>query len=46
MKCLSSNIMSGYGNLTYLKVTLKEIKLIKELFVMQVEQGDEVFIPA
>lgn len=45
VKSMTSNIFSGYGNLTYIKITLKEIKLIKEIFVMQLEQGDEVFIP-
>jgi len=37
MKSITSNIFTGYGNLTYIKITLREIKLVKEIFVMQVE---------
>ena len=31
--------------MTYVKITLQEIKLSKELFVLGVEKQDEVFIP-
>lgn len=45
MKSMLGNILTGYGNLTYIKITLKEIKLTKQLFVMQIAQGEEVYIP-
>lgn len=39
------NALTGYGNLTYIKITLQEIKLTKELFALCVEKQEEVFIP-
>lgn len=45
VKGFANHAFTGYGNMTYIKITLKEIKLSKELFVLQVQQGEEVFIP-
>ena len=36
----------GYGQCTYLEICLKEIQLVKELFVLDLEQGHEVMIPS
>lgn len=38
-------LLTGYKNLTYIKLTLKEIQLAKKLFVHNIELGDEVIIP-
>ena len=45
IKALARNVFTGYGNMTYIKISLKEIKLSKELFVLNIQQGDEVYIP-
>ena len=45
VKNIAKDAFTEYGNLTYLKITLQEIKLTKELFVLSVEKQDEVFIP-
>jgi len=34
VKGFASHAFTGYGNLTYIKITLKEIKISKELFVL------------
>ena len=36
VKGIAHNMFSGYGNLTYIRLTLKEIKLAKQLFVLQI----------
>lgn len=38
-------MLSGFNNTTYLKLTLKEIKVQKQLFVFSVELGDESIVP-
>ena len=35
----------GYGRCTYLEIVIKQLQLVKELFILDVEQGDEVIIP-
>lgn len=35
----------GFGCCTFLEIALKEIELMKELFVMDLEQGDVILIP-
>ena len=35
----------GYGRCTYLEIVLKQLQLVKELFILDIEQGDEVIIP-
>ena len=45
VKSIAKNAFTGYGNLTYIKITLQEIKLTKELFALCVEKQEEVFIP-
>lgn len=35
----------GYGRSTYLEIVLKQLQLVKELFILDIEQGDEVIIP-
>ena len=45
IKGLAHASFTGYGNLTYIKISLKEIKLSKELFVLNTQTGDAVFIP-
>ena len=45
IKRVAGSAISSYGNLTYIKITLKEINLTKDTFVLQMSQGDEVFIP-
>ena len=45
IKGFAKNIFSGYGNLAYIRISLREISLQKELFVLQMLQGQEVFIP-
>ena len=45
MTSLCPNLMISYNNLTGIKLTLKKINLIKQLFIYKVELGDEVFIP-
>ena len=37
--------MNGYNNLVGIQLALREITLVKELFVFKVELGDEVYIP-
>lgn len=39
------NVVSGCNNLSYIQLTLREIALVKQLFVYAVELGDEAFIP-
>jgi len=36
---------SDYGSLTYIMIALKTIQLVKDIFVLDVEQGDEIIIP-
>ena len=45
VKRVAGSAISSYGNLTFIKITLKEINLFKETFVIQMSQGNEVFIP-
>lgn len=45
MKSMFCKILNGYNNLAYLRLTLKEIQISKQLFVFNVELGDEAFIP-
>ena len=42
---MAKDSFNDYGNLTYINITLQEIKLTKELFVRLVEQHEEVYIP-
>lgn len=35
----------GYGRCTYLEILLREIEVMKEIFILDVEQGDEISIP-
>ena len=36
---------SGYGNSSFIQIMLKEIELVKQIFVHDVEQGEEVALP-
>jgi hypothetical protein len=45
VKGIAYKAFCGYGNLTYHKMTLKEIQISKQIFVLQIQQGEEVFIP-
>lgn len=36
---------SGYSQTAYLIITLKEIELMRKIFILDIEQGDEVVIP-
>ena len=45
LKKLCPNIVNGYNNLTFITMTLREIKLAKQLFVYNVELGDEALVP-
>ena len=45
VKNIAKDAFNGYGNLTYINITLEEIKLTKELFVLSIEKQEEVFIP-
>ena len=36
---------SGYGRCTYLEIILKEIELLKDMFILDLEQGNELPIP-
>ena len=46
MKLLMNlNAFIGFGRCTYLEIILHRIQLIKELFIMDIEHGDEVAIP-
>ena len=45
IKSLCPLILNGYNNLAFITMTLREIKLAKELFVHNVELGDEAYIP-
>lgn len=45
LKRIGYKILSGYGNLAYVHLSLEEIKLSRELFIFQVELGDEAAIP-
>ena len=38
-------VFSGYGQSSYISIVLKDILLIKQMFIMDVEQGEEVAIP-
>ena len=42
---MAGSALSSFGNLTYIKITLKEVNLYKETFVIQMSHGEEVFIP-
>lgn len=42
---MSEGIVSGYDNPIYIQLCLSEIQIIKQLFVFQVELGDEAIIP-
>lgn len=37
---------SGYGRSSYIQIMLKDIELIKKMFILDIEQGEEVAIPA
>ena len=45
LKALCPNILNGYNNLAFITMTLREIKLAKQIFVHNVELGDEAYIP-
>ena len=45
LKKLCPNILNGYNNLAFITLTLREIKLAKQIFVHNVELGDEAYIP-
>lgn len=36
---------SGHGRCSYIKIVLKEIELIKKIFILDIEQGEEVALP-
>lgn len=36
---------SGHGRCMYIKIVLKEIELIKKIFILDIEQGEEVALP-
>lgn len=38
--------LKGVDRILYIKLLLKKIDLAKKLFILEIEQGDEVFIPA
>ena len=42
---MSKNTFNDYGNLTYINITLQEIKLTKQVFMLSVGRQEEVFIP-
>ena len=46
IKKLCPHLFVGYNNLIFINLKLKEIKLAKQLFVHNVELGDEAYIPA
>jgi len=46
IKKLSPHLFVGYNNLIFINLKIKEIKLAKQLFVHNVELGDEAYIPA
>ena len=46
IKKLSPHLFVGYNNLIFINLKVKEIKLAKQLFVHNVELGDEAYIPA
>lgn len=35
----------AFGQCTYNEILIKEIQLVKEIFIMDLEQGDEIAIP-
>lgn len=35
----------GFGRCTFLEIVIKENELLKELFLLDLSQGDEVLIP-
>lgn len=39
------NALHAYQGLTYVHMLLQSIKLAKEIFVLNIEQGDEIFVP-
>ena len=45
VKSLCPLILNGYNNLAFITMTLREIKLAKQLFEYNVELGDEAYIP-
>lgn len=45
VKKIACKALCGYGNFTYHRLTLKEIEIIKQIFVLQIQQCEEVFIP-
>lgn len=45
LKRIGYKLLSGYGNLSFIELTLKEIKIAKQLFLFQVELGEEAVIP-
>ena len=45
MKNMCPKLLNGYNNLVGIQLVLREITLVKELFVFKVELGDEAFIP-
>lgn len=38
--------LRAFHGLTYVEITLKQISLAKQLFILNIEQGEEAFIPA
>ena len=36
---------SGFGRTTYLELVIREIELSKEIFMLELELGDEAIIP-
>jgi len=45
VKFIAKGIFTDYGNLAYINITLQEIKLTKDLFMLSVEKQEEVYIP-
>ena len=45
IKRIGHKVISGYENTTYISATLEEIRLAKELFVNQIELGEETNVP-
>ena len=45
IKRVAGSALSSFGNLTYIKITIREINLYKQTFVIQMSHGEEVYIP-
>lgn len=51
LQCSRMNLMknlkafSGFGRCTYLEIVLREIQLVKQIFILDLTMGDEVIVP-